>query len=158
MHRKSSRSPQLARLALSISPKTSARHRHVIEEGLYAFNVQATGIDDGRELSILLRDARRRLCGGLLGHTWGGLLTVTALWVHPRHRGRGHGTRLLAAAETEGRKRRCKASVLATHSFQARSFYERFGYRVVAELSDTPYGHSQYWMRKLLTSRRPRKV
>lgn len=39
---------------------------------------------------------------------------------------------------------------LTTHSFQARPFYERFGYEVFGELSDHPAGHILYFMKKTL--------
>ena len=137
-------------VSISIARHLRQRDRQAIEDGIYAFNVQATGIGNGRLLTLLLRDGRKRLRGGLLGHTWGGCLTVTHIWIHPAFRYQGHGTRLLSAAEAQGRARRCRASLLWTHSFQARGFYEQLGYRVVAHLSDYPFGHEQFCMRKTL--------
>jgi ribosomal protein S18 acetylase RimI-like enzyme len=157
MSRATLRSPGGSALTLSLDRRPKERDRQAIEDGLHAFNVEATGIGDGSLLTLFLRDGRKRLRGGLLGHTWGGCLTVTHLWIHPRFRNQGHGSRLLAAAESHARARRCRASVLSTHTFQARAFYERLGYRVVAELRDYPYGHGQYFMRKTLRAPRAKR-
>lgn len=142
------------RLKLSVGSNVPARVRTAMQDALYTFNVQATGVSDGRMLSLLLRDARGRLQAGLLGHTWAGCLTVTELWVHSRQRGRGLGTQLMAKAEAIARKRGCVLSFLSTHTFQARPFYERLGYRVVAQLKDYPLGHGQVFMRKRLGTRK----
>jgi len=43
------------------------------------------------------------------------------------------------------------SALLDTFSFQARPFYERFGYQVIAELPDCPRpGIARYYMRKAL--------
>jgi hypothetical protein len=44
---------------------------------------------------------------------------------------------------------------LSTFSFQARPFYERFGYEVFGELPDYPEGHSLYFMKKMLRDPEP---
>jgi hypothetical protein len=42
-----------------------------LEETIYEFNVQATGISDGRPFASFLRDAEKALIGGISGWTWG---------------------------------------------------------------------------------------
>ena len=46
------------------------------------------------------------------------------------------------------------AATLETHSFQARPFYEKYGYQVFATLDDWPPGHAKYFMRKQLAATR----
>jgi GNAT superfamily N-acetyltransferase len=65
-------------------------------------------------------------------------------------RGHGYGERLLQAAEKEARTHGCRGVFLSTFSFQARPFYERFGYEVFGELPDYPTGHAYYFMKKAL--------
>jgi ribosomal protein S18 acetylase RimI-like enzyme len=65
---------------------------------------------------------------------WGSSCEVGTLVVDPAHRGRGHGTALMSAAEgrarTEG-ARGMRVEVLAGNE-QARAFYERLGYGLLA--------------------------
>jgi len=42
----------------------------MLEERIYEFNVAATGIDDGRYLSVVLKRDDGTIYGGLHGHTW----------------------------------------------------------------------------------------
>jgi hypothetical protein len=41
----------------------------VLEDGIYAFNVQTTGISDGKRFGLFLRDADRTAIGGVYGWT-----------------------------------------------------------------------------------------
>lgn len=65
-----------------------------------------------------------------------------------RLRGQDVGTRMMAEAESEARRRRCRAIVLYTISFQAPGFYEKLGYRVfglggLRPAGDEPYLHGE---------------
>jgi GNAT superfamily N-acetyltransferase len=122
-----------------------------LEEQRYHYNVEQTGYDDGRILTIWIHnDANERLAG-LHGWTWGGSCYIRDLWVHPDLRGQGYGTQLLQAAEQEARTRGCHHVVLESYSFQAPGFYQQHGYEVFAVLEDHPRGHSKYYLRKRLT-------
>ena len=119
-------------------------------ERIYAFNVAATGIDDGRMLNAVLRDATREIVAAVSGFTWGGTCEIEYLWVAQPMRGQGIGSGLLLAAEREARSRGCHQIVLDTHSFQASAFYERHGYRRIAATPDYPRGSEKILYRKAL--------
>jgi GNAT superfamily N-acetyltransferase len=139
------------RYDLRVEDQPDPRDVRALEDGLYAFNVQQTGRDDGRGLAVFLRDADGRLVGGLSGWTWAGWLKVNLLWVREDRRGHGHGRALLAAAETEARARGCARATLDTYSFQAPEFYRKLGWRVVADVEDFPApGQSHYTLIKEL--------
>jgi GNAT superfamily N-acetyltransferase len=124
---------------------------HVIERGLTEHAAES-GIEprDHRQITVSLRDDDGRLVGGLSGDTVWGWLQVKLLWVAAEHRGKGHGAKLLAAAEEEARRRGCHHALLDTFDFQARSLYERVGYEVFGTLDDFPSGHRRFFMRKAL--------
>jgi GNAT superfamily N-acetyltransferase len=121
-----------------------------LDESLYAFNVAATGIDDGRLMAIMLKDATGAIYAGLHGHTWGKCCEIKTIWVCEERRGQGLGRGLLFSAESEARRRGCHTALLTTHSFQAPNFYARFGYKTVATVAGYPTGHDQILMRKTL--------
>lgn len=74
------------------------------------------------------------------------------LWVASADRGGGVGGRLLAAAETEARRRGCTQILTSSFSFQAPGFYERHGYAEYARHPDLPVaGMSDVLLRKMLS-------
>ncbi len=120
-----------------------------LDEEIYAFNAEATGLYDGRLLTVRASNGES-LVGGLSGWTWGGCGYVDVLWIAADYRGRGLGTELLGAAEREMTARGCVHVVLASHSFQAPGFYRRRGYSQIAEIADYPVGHSEVFFSKHL--------
>jgi GNAT superfamily N-acetyltransferase len=121
-----------------------------LEDRLYEFNSQATGLFDALGLAVFGRDTHGAVVAGLCGHTWGGCCEIRQVWVHEKHRGQGIGRRLLELAETEARRRGCFQIVLATHSFQAPEFYRKLGFEIVDSLPDYPRGHQHLHLRKVL--------
>lgn len=121
-----------------------------LEEQLTAFNVAATGYSDARSLALSVRDDQGAICAGLSGWTWGGMLKIQYLWVREDYRGKAYGSRLLQAAEAEGRARGCRQVALDTHSFQGPNFYPKFGYEVYGVLDDDPVGYKTYHLKKAL--------
>lgn len=113
----------------------SPHHRQVRQTGLHP-------------LDFYLRDGEGKLWGGLTADTYWGWMEIKDLWLHEQLRGQGWGRQLLARAEVEAQRRNCTRVHLRTFSFQARDFYQKYGYRVVGQLDDYPPGHTFYWMRK----------
>jgi len=123
-----------------------------LEDGLYAYNIEQTGSDDGKWLSIFVRDDAGEIVAGLHGWTWCGACKVERLWVRQDLRRQGYGQRLLAAAEQEARARGCGQILLDTFSFQAPLFYRKLGYEVIGVVEGFPrHPHSEYHLRKALT-------
>lgn len=121
-----------------------------LDERLYEFNAAASGVDNGRSLAIFVRDGDGAIVAGLHGWTWGGTGFVQTIWVHETRRGRGLGSRLLASAESEARRRGCHRMHLDTHSYQAPAFYRRRGYDVIGELPGWPGDDVRIFLRKKL--------
>ena len=122
----------------------------LLEDMLYAFNVEATGVADGEYLALFLRDARGAATGGVFGWTWGDTCYVRSLYIPADMRKQGLGTRLMAAVETEAKARKCRQIVLQTHDFQAPGFYLRLGFAVTGSVADYPRGHQLLTMVKPL--------
>ena len=137
-------------LRISSEPHGSQEDATFVRDSLGLYNVGITGDSHYSPLAIFLRDERNAVLGGVLGHVWGGWLDLNALWVAEPFRGKGHGTKLLRAAEDEARMQGCHGVFLTRFSFQAKPFYEKFGYEVIAAIPDFPQGHSYHVLKKTL--------
>ncbi len=139
-------------LRLSIEPQAGDDQRRAVSDRLDLFNVATTGLDEWHSVTVFLRDEHDAIAGGLLGEIWGGWLHVSYLWVAAPHRGRGHASLLLRAAERFAIERRCHAARLETYSFQAPGFYAKHGYEVFGVLDDCPPGYRQFFLKKSLAA------
>jgi len=139
---------------VAIEDSPSAEDLRVVQGGLHSYNMSQVEDARYRKLTIFVRDGAGNVVGGLDGETFWNWLHITILWVEEALRGKGYGTRLIIAAETEALKRDCRYSLLDTHSFQARPFYERLGYEVFGVLEHYPNEHKRIFMQKTLSPER----
>jgi GNAT superfamily N-acetyltransferase len=139
--------PQSLRVTVDESPPE--HDARVVLDGLLAFNVAVLGDPGYRPLGCFVRDADGRALGGLLGHVRWRWLYVAKLWVPDALRGRGLGSRLLAAAEAFAWRHDCLGAYLDTFEYQALQFYEKQGYELFGTLDGYPPGYRQFFVRKL---------
>jgi GNAT superfamily N-acetyltransferase len=138
----------MAEPTIIVTDTPDRRDAEVIGQGLAAYNREQTGIDDHRRLAVLVKDAAGNTIGGIDGRSSLGLLFLDLVYLPKSMRGGGLGSRLLAMAEEEGRRRNCKSAVLYTISFQAPEFYKKYGWRVFGEIPCDPPGTSRIFMTK----------
>jgi GNAT superfamily N-acetyltransferase len=136
--------------ALTVETEVDAATVEAFADLIYEFNMQATGIRDGKTLAIVLRDEAGKVSGGAYGWTWGGTCYIQYMLVPAALRGRKLGTRLMQMVEQEARTRGCTQIALETHSFQAPDFYRRLGFRAAGMVADYPRGHTSISMVKAL--------
>jgi len=123
----------------------------VVQEGLRAYNTSQAGYDDSRPLAVFVTDpVSGKVLGGLYGGSYLGQLRVDRFFL-PGHLRRDRlGSRLLAMAEEEGRRRGCTRIALNTLEIQAPGFYLKRGYEMAARLDCEPPGITRYVMTKRL--------
>src|SRR5882757_3313313 len=123
----------------------------VVQEGLRAYNTSNAGRDDSRPLAVFVTDPPTgKVLGGLYGGSYLGQLRVDRFFLPADLRRERLGSRLLAMAEEEGRRRGCTRITLNTLEIQARGFYEKQGYQTAATLDCDPPGVTRYLMTKRL--------
>jgi GNAT superfamily N-acetyltransferase len=122
----------------------------LVKDGMRRYTEQQHAWGGYRPMTITLRDEKQNLLGAALGEGGRGWLKIAIIWVQENHRGQGYGTQLLQVMEAEAVKQTCRHAYLDTFSYQARPFYERFGYEVFGTLEDYPPGHTRFFMRKTL--------
>lgn len=137
-------------IPFEIVPQPEPEELRFLEQQIIHYNLETTGIRDGKVLACFVRDGEGRILGGITGWTWGGCCQISNLWVHQDQRGRGLGSGLLQAAEREATARGCRQILLDRHSFQAPEFYRKQGYEVVGIVQDYPPGHQKLYLRKSL--------
>src|SRR4051812_6603636 len=103
----------------------------VVHQGLYTFNMRTMNDERFLDISIFLRDEANAVQGGILGSVWAGWFHLNFLWIADVYRHQGYADQLMQAAEAEARAFGSTSAYLETFSFQARPFYERYGYQVV---------------------------
>jgi len=122
--------------------------------GLASFNESRAGPDPVRDpdnhICFVARDGQGRVRGGLQGVVVGAWLAVDLLWVEDSYRRKGLGSRLLAEAEAEAKRRGCNWAILATFDYQAPGFYSHRGYAEYARMEDFPWGSTRFQLRKTL--------
>lgn len=137
-------------LHLSVESDDAARHGSHILALLEAANADAGYPRDERSFCAVLRSADGTLRGGVQARSFWGWLYIISIAVELEWRGQGYGRQLLAAAEAWGRDGACHGAWLMTMDFQARTFYERAGYEVFAELPAFPDDRRRLFMRKAI--------
>jgi GNAT superfamily N-acetyltransferase len=141
----------MADLKISNETNASAEDGKMVEDALHRFNFDSTQIPYApRPVTVFLQAGSGEIKGGLIGNIIAGWLGVSTLWIDEKYRHQGYGGRLLQVAETEARDAGYKYARLDTFEFQARPFYERFGYECFGVLNDHPLGHTHYFMYKRL--------
>ena len=122
-----------------------------IADGLRAYNETKAGYSDSHPLAVLVNDPEtNKVVGGLLGRTSLGLLRVELFFLPERLRRNRLGSRILAMAEEEARRRGCTRAVLSTLHFQAPGFYLKQGWEIAARIDCEPPGHTRFHMTKKL--------
>ncbi len=143
---------EVENLEIVFEPLPGEALTRFLRDNVVNVNLARTGVSEWHPAGFFLKSARGEWLGGLTGYIWGGWLHVNLLWVSETLRGKGHGSRLMDAAEAFAVERGAFAATLETHSFQAPDFYVKRGYAVFGRLEDYPPGHTKLFLRKLLAS------
>ena len=140
-----------AHLDILVTDELDAAGAAVISDGLRAYYVSQAGFYDLRPLAVFVRDPQTgKVIGGLHGRSEFGLVYVAWFFLPEDWRRARIGSRVLAMAEEEGRRRGCTRIALTTLSIEAPGFYQKQGYDVAATIDCEPPGLTRYYMMKRL--------
>ncbi len=134
---------------ITVTDAPSAEARAAIGDGLTRYNAEQAGYWDPRPLAVVVSDSdTHQPIGGLIGRTSLGLCFIDLVFLPDRVRGRDVGRTMMQRAPEEAGRRRCRAIVLDTISFQAPGFYEKLGYRRFGTIDCDPPGTSRIFFVK----------
>ena len=126
----------------------------ILSQGIIDFNNQAVPglepIEDEVRFHTLARDDDGTVQGGIRATCYWNTLHIELLWIAEPYRGSGLGRSLIEQAEKFARENECSNAFVETTSWQAKPFYEKNGYCLVATLADRPKGHASHYLSKLL--------
>ena len=136
---------------ISVTDELDSADAAVISDGLLAYYLSQTGYYDFRPLAVFVRDPQTgKIIGGLHGRSEFGLVYIAWFFLPEDWRGARIGSRVLAMAEEEGRRRGCTRIALTTLSIEAPGFYQKQGYNVAATIDCEPPGLTRYYIMKRL--------
>jgi len=140
-------------VSLQIEPRhdLSPDEIDAIEDRLYDHNSDATGHHDARGLGFVIRNDVGELIGVVTGFTWSGTSELKQVWIDEAYRGRGYARALLKAFIAEACSRGVRRIWVASHDFQAPGFYEKAGFKRMAEFEGWPEGHINVVLCKTLS-------
>jgi GNAT superfamily N-acetyltransferase len=137
-------------LSVQVEQELKPSECEVLKVGMRRYIEEHVAWERYDDLTVVLRDEDGQFLGAALGETGRGWLHISIMWVDETVRRQGFGQELLESMETVAYQRGCRQAFLDTFSYQAKPFYERFGYHIFGTLDDYPEGHSRYFMTKRL--------
>ena len=119
----------------------------IIHKNLKDFNESILGPYEAKPFCIDA-SAENKVIGGINGDIFGKICRISEAWVHNDYRKLKLGTKLFKEVEEFAKQNNCRLIQLETNEFQAKGFYEKLGYHVIAVLPDNFISYTTYILRK----------
>jgi len=114
------------------------------------FNWANWEVSERKPLAIQIKDDKGNVIAGSSARTFGKWLLINTLWVDESLRGKQVGSKILNELESTAKARGCTLSMLDTLNFQAKPFYEKYGYQTKWVQENYPKTGCKYFMVKEL--------
>lgn len=142
-------------MKVEIERDPSESDTELLSRGIIAFNENAVKNlepnESEKRFHVMARDDQGTIRGGIRATCYWNTLHIELLWLSPDVRGHGIGRELIEQAERFARENNCEIALVETTSWQAKPFYEKHGYDLIATLNDRPKGHSSHYLTKKFT-------
>ena len=140
------------KIELTTSP--SAEDAKTISQGLMNFNYETIPdlepMEAAINFSVFTRDDDGTVTGGLRATCFWNTLHIELLWILKEARGKGIGRLLVEEAERYAIDHGFELALLESTTWQAKPFYEKLGYELMATIPDYPKGHACHFLTKRL--------
>ncbi len=121
-----------------------------IDKKIEEYNLIHWEVKEKNPIAFVIKDDNCKLIAGASAKTFGYWLLIDNIWVSEHLRGQKIGSELLHKLEKLAIQRGCKFSLLDTLDFQAKPFYEKYGYKLQWTQSNYPKNGLKYFMTKEL--------
>ncbi|MBT3314263.1 MAG: GNAT family N-acetyltransferase [Anaerolineae bacterium] len=143
-------------MKIELTQNPSKEDAKIISGGLVQFNHETIPDLEPQEatinFSIFTRAAAGEITGGLRASCYWNILHIELIWVSEEARGHDIGSQMVKKAEAFAIENGFELALLDTTSWQAKPFYEKLGYEVIATLPDHPKGHALHFLTKKLVA------
>ena len=140
-------------IAIELNPTSEVKR--ALSQGIVDFNrntiAELESNDAEIRFHVVATSDQDGLVGGLRASCYWNTLHIELLWLSALARGPGMGARILAEAEEFARIWGYEKALVETTSSQAKPFYEKNGYDLMATLEGRPKGYSSHYLTKSLT-------
>jgi GNAT superfamily N-acetyltransferase len=135
-------------MKIELIEKPSKELADFFEKRIEEFNIARWEVKEKVPIVVNVTNEKGETVGGVAAKTFGVWLLIDNLWVSEELRGQDYGSKILKLLEECAKKRGCQFSLLDTLNFQARPFYEKFGYSVRWTQNNYPKEGCKYFMVK----------
>ena len=143
-------------MKIELTKSPSPEDANTISQGLIKFNNEMIKDLESEEaeikFSVFARDESGKVKGGVRATCFWNTLHIELVWVSEEARGNGTGTALVEKAELFAIENGFELALLESTSWQAKPFYEKLGYELMATLSHYPKGHATHFLIKRLVT------
>ena len=140
------------KIQLTTNPREE--ESQVLKDGITTYNKTTIPELEPNEaevkFSVFARNDKEEITGGIRAICYWNTLHIELLWLSEECRGKGVGNNLIKTAEEFALANNCEKAIVETTSWQAKPFYEKNGYQLVATLNDRPKGHATHYLTKNL--------
>jgi len=137
-------------LAMRIDEHENKGLAHFLSAKIRAFNAAHWQETKKQPLLISIENDAGEVVAGACAKTFGHWLMIETLWVSESLRGEGWGSKILEQLEQKAKMKGCQFSLLDTLEFQAKEFYEKYGYQVQWTQEHYPIEGAKFFMVKAL--------
>lgn len=120
------------------------------EKKIEEYNLERWEVKEKKPIAVKITDENDQVVGGASAKTFGLWLLIDSIWINEKVRGQNLGSKVLSSLESAARARGCRFALLDTLNFQARPFYEKYGYKVKWTQAQYPKDGCKYFMVKEL--------
>lgn len=137
-----------------ITTKACKNDAKLLSEGITKYNKSTVPELESNESEVrffvFARNGNNKIAGGIRATCYWNTLHIELLWLSPECRGQGIGRILLGSAEEFAKNNNCEKVFVETTSWQAKPFYEKNGYNLIATIDDRPKGYASHYLTKNL--------
>lgn len=136
--------------SILVSEENYDQLRPLIKKGLLAFNHPFLGEWRDQTFTIYAENEDADIVGGICGSYANDYMKIEWVWIDEQYRGQGLGRKIFNQLHDLALAKNCKYIDLETLEFQAKDFYEKLGFKLIATLPNWVGGYDAYIMRKFL--------
>ena len=122
--------------------------RMILDNGLRDFNKSKLGPYEHEPFTLYIK-IQNEVVAGCYGDITRSNCYIDCIWVNDDYRNKGFATNIMSKLENYAKQKNCSVITLETADFQAKNFYIKIGFSIIATYPHNTFlDHQVYLMRK----------